>query len=73
MRPPSVGFSAVVASGVGGDVQGVMGRISSLQLGSQKLEDLVVAFSDEAQGMVNGVLGMGVLERFVVTFDYVKQ
>ncbi len=73
LRPPSVTIFAVVGSGMGGDVHGEMGRISSLQLGSHKLENLVVAFSDEAPGAVNGILGMGVLERFVVTFDYVNE
>ncbi len=73
LRPPPANIPVVLATGVGGDVVGVVGRISSLHLGSQELTDLVVGFPNAADGNINGTVGMGVLNRFLLTVDYTNK
>ena len=51
----------------------MFGRVSSLELGPHRLTEIVTAFPDRPQGSANGAIGMGILSRFVVTFDYVNQ
>ena len=70
LEPPPQSVPGTVISGVGGDVEGVLARVSSLQLGSHRLTEIVGRFPDREQGLGNGVVGMGVLRRFMVTIDY---
>jgi hypothetical protein len=61
--------------GVGGVIDGHIGRIKSLHLGKYTLENVVTSFySGLLQGPMdvgrNGGLGHMILCRFVVTFDY---
>jgi len=66
-----------LGTGVGGDVNGYIGRISSLQLGEFALRDVVTSFADATlRGCAvsgtaqHGNLGTNALRRFNVTFDY---
>ncbi len=62
-----------VLAGVGGEVPGVVGRVSSLRLGSLELTNLVGQFPDDPTRGADGTLGMDVLSRFVVTVDYANR
>jgi hypothetical protein len=69
-----------LGTGVGGDVNGRIGRISSLHLGRFALNDVVTSFADAAlRGCAvsgtaqHGNLGTNALRRFNVTFDYANQ
>ncbi len=70
LHEPSKSVPTIVASGVGGSVRGVVGRVSTLQLGTHRFTNAVAGFSDNPIGTENGVIGMGILRRFIVTFDY---
>ncbi len=67
---PSTTIETVMASGVGGDVQGSLGRVAGLMLGESRLNDIVSEFQERSLFGVGGSIGMGILSRFVVTFDY---
>jgi hypothetical protein len=60
--------------GLSGDIYGHKGRISSLQLGSFSLEDVVTAFAPaevrSKQEGADGIIGNDALRRFNVIFDY---
>jgi PDZ domain/Aspartyl protease len=72
------GVTAVTGWGVGGRVSSYVARLPSLTLGDQTIERPVAdldsskggAFSDPN---VDGNIGGGVLQRFVVTLDYAHQ
>lgn len=59
-----------------GAVTGDIGRIDNLRLGGANIKNMVVRFLDGDSNMVavgaDGNLGNGVLNRFVVTFDYAR-
>ena len=68
---PANSIDAVLGSGVGGDVEGAVARAYSLSVGATKLKDIVVYFNrGEMPGDKEALIGMGVLNRFHVTFDY---
>ncbi len=63
--------------GLTGPINGYIGRISSLQLGKYKLNDVISAFPDyeDAASRVfsinrNGNMGLAIIKRFNVVFDY---
>lgn len=63
--------------GLSGPIDGYMGRVTSLQLGKYTLEDVIAAFPDyeDAASRVfsinrNGNMGLAVIKRFNVVFDY---
>jgi len=69
----------LLGRGVEGDITGHMARIPALELGGYRLENVVADFPDD-QSMTglgphsrNGSLGIEVLRRFVVTFDYSRE
>jgi hypothetical protein len=69
-----------LGTGVGGDVNGQIGRISSLRLGQFTLDHVVTSFADASlrgcgvSGTAqHGNLGTDALRRFNVTFDYPNQ
>jgi PDZ domain/Aspartyl protease len=72
------GVTAVTGWGVGGKVSSYVARLPSLTIGDQTIERPVAdldsvkggAFSDSN---VDGNIGGGVLQRFVVTLDYAHQ
>jgi len=70
LETPAKGLSTTVMAGVGGDVDGVLGRTSRLALGPHELTDIVSRFPDEPQNSGHGTLGSEILRRFVTTFDY---
>jgi hypothetical protein len=62
-------------AGIGGETQQVIGRVSTLQLGSFELRDVVAGFSlDEGGALASeetaGLIGGDILKRFTVIFDY---
>lgn len=63
--------------GLTGPIDGYIGRISSLQLGKYKLKNIIAAFPDyeDAASRVfsinrNGNMGLEIIKRFNVVFDY---
>ncbi len=68
---PSKSVDGVIGRGVGGEVRGKAARSKKLALGKYKLLDTIAHFyTDGIPGGTDGVIGMGILERFLVTFDY---
>lgn len=68
------GVAQQVGHGIGGQVQGSVGRIAELQLGTASIADVEVALvpvvpAFEAGG-VDGVLGVPFWKEGVITFDY---
>jgi hypothetical protein len=70
------GVNGVLGEGLTGDMKGKVGRTPRLQLGSYVFDNVVTCFPDEAtMGHAkllgqNGFVGMGILKRFSVVFDY---
>ena len=65
----------VTVHGLGGAVHGWRGRLPAFEIAGQRVERLPVTFLEEAGGAferpsVAGNLGVGVLRRFRVTFDF---
>ncbi len=73
---PADSIRTIIGKGVGGTLDGRVGRIQALELGGQTLTDVVATFPDSDHqhpgGMNdrNGNLGNGILRHFNVTFDY---
>jgi hypothetical protein len=76
---PDDTISSTLGHGVGGAVEGRVGRIAGFKLGSFALKDVVATFPigehQHPGGMDsrNGNLGSGILMRFNVTFDYANK
>jgi hypothetical protein len=76
---PSDSIRTIIGKGVGGTLDGHVGRIQSIDLGGQILTDVVSTFPDRNHqrpgGMDdrNGNLGNGILRHFNVTFDYSRK
>jgi hypothetical protein len=68
----------VVGTGILGDVEGQIGRIRALRLGSFEFQDVVTSFTSPTTGTTcgadgvkaDGNLGTGILSRFDVAVDY---
>ena len=66
--------------GLGGDINGYLGRIKGLNLGMYKFKDIIVSFPEgssyndylERTGRL-GTLGGGIIGRFNITFDYFNE
>ena len=63
--------------GLTGPIDGYIGRISSLQLGKYRLNNVIAAFPDyeDAASRIfsinrNGNMGLAILKRFSIVFDY---
>ena len=71
---PEKALPSYLGRGINGEIHGRVGRIPELHLGGLVLRDLVASFPEPGHmpqlGKRNGNLGMGVLRRFVVYFDY---
>ncbi|MEE8587189.1 MAG: aspartyl protease family protein [Acidobacteriota bacterium] len=74
---PENALPRYLGRGINGEIHGRVGRIPELHLGDLVLRDLVASFPEPGHmpqlGKRNGNLGMGVLRRFVVFFDYAHQ
>ena len=72
-------FEAVTGWGVGGSVKSAVARAGVLELGGVRIESPVTHLALSAQkgafndAHVAGNVGSGLLRRFTVTFDYVRQ
>lgn len=69
LSPPAKSHELVVAAGVGGEVEGHVGRATSVTLAGHTLDDVVASFSQGARA-ANGSIGIQLLRRFVPTIDY---
>ena len=67
---PKRTIKGVLGGGVGGDIVGKLGRISTLQLGKHKLKQIVTGFPETANTNSDGTIGMEILNRFLITIDY---
>ncbi len=71
--PGTLGF------GLGGNLQGYIGRVPSLEFGKFKLEDVICRFqeveADTIQNLIvrNGIIGNYILDRFIMVIDYHEQ
>lgn len=70
---PATSIPEIVASGVGGKVVGVAGRVPGLKIGGYRFENTLAGFSEDPVGAENGIIGMDILRRFNPTFDYSEQ
>ncbi len=70
LATPQGGIPGLVVTGVGGDVQGVVGRVTRFRLGTRTWSDVLCRFPDVADGQDKGTLGLGLLRDYRVTFDY---
>ena len=70
LTPPKKTISTFLGSGVGGDVNGAIGRIQYLQLGKLRLNQITTGFPDTQGIDQGGTLGVEALSRFLVTIDY---
>jgi membrane-associated protease RseP (regulator of RpoE activity) len=78
IKLPKKAIEFELGRGVGGVIEGHVGRIKSLHLGKYSLDNIVTSFySGLLQGPMdigeNGSLGSTLLHRFIVTFDYPKK
>ncbi len=60
---------------IGGSVQGKKGLLQNFELGGHKMDHIEVQFATEAKGVfanayTDGNVGTGLLEPFVLVFDY---
>lgn len=76
---PSKTISNVIGKGLGGDIHGVLGRISCFSIGRYYFKNLISSFpTDEhygnalLRGSRNGTIGGEILSRFNIIFDYSK-
>lgn len=68
-----------IGMGLGGFLQGFLGRVDGITVGDQKLEGVITNFQDlgEAADTTflnrrNGIIGNQILNRFEVTIDYIR-
>lgn len=76
--PAAHSAEGVNGFGVGGGAKGILGRLSSLQIGTFTLDDIVADYSTQTGGFfaspfLAANVGGNVWKRFTVTFDYGKQ
>jgi hypothetical protein len=68
---PAKSIDGIAGRGVGGQSMGKIARANRLKLGKHNLERVITRFrTDPLPGNADGLIGMKVLERFLVTFDY---
>jgi PDZ domain/Aspartyl protease len=77
LKPPPTAIPANIGFGLGGDLTGFTGRIKSLNIGEHKQQNIVTYFQvldtivdSLAANHRNGLVGNGLLNRFIVIFDY---
>lgn len=71
---PENNIECKIGKGAIGDIKGHVGRLSTIKMADYSFSNVVTTFSDGslAKGFVqcNGNLGIELLKRFLVTFDY---
>ncbi|HFA48283.1 MAG TPA: PDZ domain-containing protein [Bacteroidetes bacterium] len=77
--PPNT-LKGNVGAGLGGFIEGYLGRVSSLQLGGYEMKEIITNFQDLSESVDtsllngrNGILGNQILSRFDVIIDYPKE
>lgn len=78
---PDKNLEANLGKGLGGNIDGRVGRVNTLKLGKYKFDEVIASFPDEGSyGLMpqeaerrNGTLGGEILSRFNVVFDYFNQ
>lgn len=73
---PSI--ETVTSWGLGGPSRGTVARVKRMRLGPIAIDNVVVDMSRQTQGVLShaapsGSVGSGLLKRFTVTFDYLRQ
>lgn len=70
-------FKGNLGRGLGGDIEGFVGKVHQLNLGSLHFDNLISNFQDLDSAMLvrdkivrNGIIGNIILERFEVVFDF---
>ncbi len=74
-------ISSPIARGLGGEVDGNVGRAKSITLGEQSLDEVVTYFQQLEPDMIDssrqimrdGIIGNSLLKRFNLTIDYVQE
>jgi predicted aspartyl protease len=79
VMPPMV-IKGNIGNGLGGEIEGYIGRIRSLDIGHSKLQDVISHFqelhTDSDSNYIinrNGLIGGDLLHRFTVIFDFSKE
>jgi predicted aspartyl protease len=71
IAPNGKTLSGIFGVGVGGDIKGSLSRINTLVLGKHKLPNVIGQFNENSlHSNADALLGMEVMTRFLVTFDY---
>lgn len=74
--------SSIIGRGLGGEIRGKVGRVSSVELGSFKLNNVIVtlpdpnSYSDTLKNSVsfrNGTLGGDIMSRFTLAFNFSQE
>lgn len=80
LQPPPNTISGNIGMGLGGVLKGHLGRVANIQLGDFECKEVITNFQSLDEGMDsmllqgrNGVIGNGVLSRFLVIIDYPAQ
>ncbi|UXP33690.1 aspartyl protease family protein [Reichenbachiella agarivorans] len=74
---PTTNIMSVIGRGLGGDIEGHLGRVKNVKIGKYEFENPIVSFPQEGdygsavmRGSRNGTMGSEFLSRFNVVFDY---
>jgi hypothetical protein len=73
---PQKYITANLGVGLNGPIQGFIGRVKEVDLGKYKIQNVIASFPDLSKRRVipavprDGNLGIGILKKFDVTFDY---
>ncbi len=78
VQPAKLSADGVNGFGFGGPASGKLGRLREIQIGSFRLNDLIVDYTTQTEGalaapFIAANIGGNVLRRFDITFDYGKQ
>jgi hypothetical protein len=82
IKVPELTVSSLLGRGLGGEIFGKVGRVKSLKLGTNTLENVVANFPDPNSyidslktGNIfrNGALGGEILSRFTIVFNFPKE
>ncbi len=79
LQLPDEVISSNIGIGLGGFLEGYLGRVKSLELGSFTFENIIGSFQEESDSLDNrvlvkrnGIIGNQLLNRFTVMIDYMN-